>query len=74
MAKRGVEAGRLVAYGAVTAALYALLFLFEDRILEVTGKGGWSFLIPLAIAFTLSYTHGAFTASFWDFLGIKAKR
>jgi hypothetical protein len=74
MANRALDAGRLVAYGAVTALLYALLFAFEDRILEVTGKGGWSFVIPMAIAFTLSYTHGTFTASFWDFLGIKAKR
>lgn len=74
MANRALDAGRLVGYGVVTALLYALLFAFEDRILEVTGKGGWSFLIPLAIAFTLSYTHGTFTASFWDFFGIKAKR
>jgi hypothetical protein len=74
MARSGVEAGRLVAYGAITAVLYTLLFIFEDRILEVTGKGGWSFLIPMAIAFALSYTHGTFTASFWDLLGVRAKR
>ena len=74
MARRGAEAGRLVAYGTATGILYGLIFAFEDRLLEVTGKGGWSFVIPMAIAFTLSYTHGTFTASFWDFLGIKAKR
>lgn len=74
MSDRGKETGRLIAFGTVTAALYFLLFAFEDRILEITGQGGWTFVIPVAIAFILSYTHGNFTASFWDWFGIKAKR
>lgn len=68
------EIGPVALFGSVTAALYGLLFLFEREILQITGQGGWTFLIPIAIAFVLSYTHGNFTAAFWDFLGIKAKK
>ncbi len=63
----------LLGFGSLTAMLYFLLFYFEDEIVEITGKGGWSFLIPVAIAFAISYGHGNFTAAFWDWLGIKAK-
>lgn len=68
------EIGPVALLGSVTAALYGLLFHFEREILQITGQGGWTFLIPIAIAFVLSYTHGNFTAGFWDLLGIKAKK
>lgn len=64
----------IVLFGTVTAVLYGLLFHFEREILALTGQGGWTFLVPMTIAFVLSYTHGNFTAAFWDFLGIKAKK
>jgi hypothetical protein len=64
----------LFGFGGLTAVLYFLLFYFEDEIVEVTSKGGWSFLLPVVIAFAISYGHGNFTAAFWDWLGIKAKR
>jgi hypothetical protein len=63
----------LIGFGVLTAVLYFLLFYFEDEIVEITSKGGWSFLIPVAIAFAISYGHGNFTSAFWDWLGIKAK-
>lgn len=63
----------LLGFGGLTAGLYFLLFYFEDEIVESTSKGGWTFLIPVAIAFAISYGHGNFTALFWDWLGIKAK-
>ena len=63
----------LFGFGSLTAVLYFLLFYFEDEIVEITSKGGWSFLIPVAIAFAVSYGHGNFTGAFWDWLGIKAK-
>jgi hypothetical protein len=74
MADRGRETGRLIAFGAVTALLYFLLFAFEEEILAITGQGRWTVVIPIGIAFVLSYTHGNFTASFWDWFGIKAKK
>jgi hypothetical protein len=41
----------------------------------VMQKGNWLFvLIPIFIAFVLSYVHGAFTGLFWDVVGLKAKK
>jgi hypothetical protein len=37
--------------------------------------GTWLFvLVPIVIAFVLSYVHGAFTGLFWDAVGLKAKK
>jgi len=43
-----------------------------------TAKGGtvvagtwWHMLVPIAIAFAISYTHGAFTGLFWDAMGLR---
>jgi hypothetical protein len=74
MADRGQETGRLIAFGAVTALLYVLLFAFEEQLLAITSRGRWTFFIPVAIAFLLSYTHGNFTATFWEWFGIKARK
>lgn len=63
----------LLGFGGLTVVLYFLLFYFETEIVEITSEGGWSFLIPVTIAFAISYGHGNFTAAFWDWLGIKAK-
>jgi hypothetical protein len=74
MADRGKETARLALFGATSAALYALLFAFEYEILALTEQGRWTFVVPLAIAFAVSYTHGGFTAAFWDWVGIRAKK
>ena len=63
----------LLRFGSLTAILYFLLFYFETEVVEITSKGGWSFLLPVAIAFAISYGHGNFTGAFWDWLGIRAK-
>lgn len=34
----------------------------------------WYVLIPIAMAFAVSYAHGNFTSLFWDVLGLKAKK
>lgn len=43
-----------------------------------TAKGGemvagrwWHVLIPILIAFAISYVHGAFTGLFWELMGLK---
>lgn len=65
---------RAAAFGAVTLVLYACLFALERPILEWSSRGGWYFLVPVAIAFAFSFVHGAFTGYFWDVLGIKARK
>ncbi len=74
MTDKSKEIGPALLFGSITAALYFLLFHFERDILRLTGRGGWTFVIPIAIAFAMSYSHGNFTAAFWDFLGVKAKK
>lgn len=32
----------------------------------------WHVLIPILLAFAISFTHGAFTGLFWDVMGLKA--
>lgn len=74
MTDKTKEIWPIVLFGTITAAMYFLLFYFEHDVLRLTGKGGWTFLIPLGIAFAVSYFHGNFTAAFWDLLGIKARK
>lgn len=64
---------RTLALGVVSLLLYILLFAYEGEVLKASTAGGWSFAIPILIAFLFSFVHGAFTGGFWDMLGLKAK-
>jgi hypothetical protein len=70
----GKQLTKAAAFGSASAALYLVLFLAERPVLELSSRGGWYFLLPVAIAFAFSILHGAFTGYFWDALGIKAKK
>lgn len=65
---------KAAAFGAVTLALYVLLFANEQWVLSISASGKWAFVIPVAIAFVFSYLHGNFTSEFWDILGVKARK
>lgn len=65
---------RMLVLGVLTVGLYLALFLNEATVLEITRRGHWWFLAPVAIAFLFSFVHGAFTGLFWDVLGVKAKK
>lgn len=73
MSDKSKDIGPLLGFGGLTTVLYVVVFYFETEIVELTSKGGWSFLLPITVAFAISYGHGNFTALFWDWLGIKAK-
>jgi len=64
----------VLGFGVMSGLLYFLLFHFEREVLQFTSKGGWSFLLPVAVAFIFSYFHGQFTSRFWDMFNIKAKQ
>ena len=70
----GKQLTKVVLYGFSTLALYFILYLFEDEILDVTSRGDWYFILPVMAAFVFSFAHGNFTSQFWDILGIKAKK
>jgi hypothetical protein len=65
---------RTLLLGAASALLYWLMFANEGLVLEFSAKGRWYFLFPVAIAFLFSFVHGAFTAEFWDALGVRPRR
>ena len=74
MSENASKLGKFLGLGAATAVLYGLLFANEHLVLELSGQGKWWFVLPLAIAFVLSFVHGAFKGEFWDVLGVKAKK
>lgn len=65
---------KLFALGAIVATLYGMLFIYEKEVIRLCKEGGWFFLFPVGVAFTLSIFHGAFTGLFWDVLGVKPKQ
>ena len=66
---------QLIASGIVSGALYLLLYLYEREIMATfTRTDGWFPALPVLAAFVFSFAHGAFTAYFWEVLGIKARR
>lgn len=65
---------KFLAFGAVVALLYALLFAYEVEVIRLCKQGGWYVLFPISVAFVISFFHGAFTSMFWDLLGVKAKQ
>ncbi|TCV90505.1 hypothetical protein EDC63_101478 [Sulfurirhabdus autotrophica] len=65
---------KLFGLGMLSTGLYGVLFINENQVLDITSHGHWAFVIPITIAFVISFAHGAFTSEFWDVLGIKAKK
>jgi hypothetical protein len=66
---------KTIFWGALTAFLYALLFIESERVIELSRTARehpWHVLVPIAIAFAISFTHGAFTGLFWEVMGLKA--
>lgn len=75
----GMEKSRpypqLIVTGLVSGALYLLLYLYEREILQAfTRTDGWYPALPIVTAFVFSMAHGAFTAYFWEVLGVRAKK
>jgi hypothetical protein len=65
----------LIASGLASGCLYLLLYLYRDEILATwTRTDGWYPALPIVTVFVFSMAHGAFTAYFWDVLGVRAKR
>lgn len=61
--------------GAISASLYCLLYFYEREILEsFTRTEGLYPALPIIAAFVFSFAHGAFTAYFWEALGVTPRR
>ncbi|GAB4172004.1 MAG: hypothetical protein Fur0039_12570 [Rhodocyclaceae bacterium] len=70
--------GKALGWGLASSALYATLFAFSDQLVEWAHRTREGeklfFLVPIVVAFALSYVHGAFTGYFWDVLGLRAAK
>ena len=68
----------LLMMGIGSIALYFGLYLFNSDLIALakqTYAGQKTlFFVPILLAFLFSFVHGAFTAKFWDSLGIAAKK
>lgn len=74
MERRNAHWGKAIFWGTITALLYAALFWYADLVIELartTPEAWWHVLVPIGIAFAVSYTHGAFTGLFWELMGLK---
>jgi hypothetical protein len=61
--------------GVISASLYLLLYFYEREILEsFTRTDGLYPALPVIAAFVFSFAHGAFTAYFWEALGVTPRR
>lgn len=71
------RAGIVVALGVASVLLYALLFWYSDSLtaLAQAARQGEKLyaIVPIAIALVFSLVHGAFTAHFWDSLGLRPR-
>jgi hypothetical protein len=63
---------KTLAYGAISAALYAAVFTNAGAITSLFTKGGWYAALPVVTVFIFSFAHGAFASNLWSLLGIEA--
>lgn len=65
---------KTLVFGALTAALYGMVFAYQETIMQYWTKGGIYTLLPVATVFVFSYAHGSFTGNFWSALGIEGSK
>jgi hypothetical protein len=63
---------RTVAYGALSAGIYAAVFYDTSAIMPYFTAGSYLSVLPIATVFAVSFVHGAFASSLWSLLGIEA--
>lgn len=72
--KRG-RIARMIGYGALTAVIYAAVFLNQGTVMLYFTKGGFlAATLPVLTAFCISFSHGGFTNYFWQVMGIEASK
>jgi hypothetical protein len=61
--------------GAASVLCYTVLFAYEEEVMLLfTRTDGWYPVLPVLTAFVFSLAHGAFTAYFWEVIGVQARR
>ncbi len=65
---------KTVAFGAVSVALYAAVFMNAGAVMQLFTKGGIYAALPILTVFAFSFAHGTFASNFWSLLGIEAMK
>jgi len=65
-------AGKTVAYGLLSAAMYAAVFMNAKTVMQYFTMGGWYAAMPIVTVFAFSLAHGAFASNLWSLMGINA--
>lgn len=73
--KRSALYVKLGVSGVISGSLYFLLYFYEQEILaSFTRTDGLYPALPIIAALIFSFAHGAFTAYFWEALGVTGRR
>ncbi len=65
----------MVLSGVASVLCYTVLFTYEKEVMLLfTRTDGWYPVLPVLTAFVFSLAHGAFTAYFWEVMGVQARR
>lgn len=63
---------KTIAFGALSAAMYTVLFMNSAVVMTYFTKGMVYAALPIITAFAFSFVHGAFAGNVWTLLGIEA--
>lgn len=73
--KRSALYVKLGVSGVISGSLYFLLYFYEQEILaSFTRTDSLYPALPIIAALIFSFAHGAFTAYFWEALGVTGRR
>lgn len=66
--------GKMLLFGSVSLAAYALLITNEALVTNTYTLGGWWAALPVGTAFGFSFIHGAFASNLLSVLGLEPKK
>ncbi len=64
---------KTLVFGALSGALYYVLFSNVDWVTTTYTMGGWHTVYPVGTALVFSFVHGTFASNFLSLLGIEPK-
>lgn len=67
--------GKLVLYAILSVAIYTLFFMNANAIQKYLAVGGaFRSAVVVAVAICISLIYGNFAGTFWEVIGVKAKK
>lgn len=64
---------KTILFGALTVAMYGVVFSHADMITSLFARGSFWAAGPILTVFAFSYVHGSFASNLWSMLGINAR-